>query len=351
MSVVLRVDGARWREHLRRTAQANPGLVPVVKGNGYGFGLPTLLAESARLNGERLVRQVAVGTYAEAPTALAAHPGDVLVLEPYRAAVPPVPGGPELAVGDPALIHSITGLDDAVHLAGRAGRVRVVVEGLTSMNRFGAPYDVVPGLLADLADRGVAVEGVTLHLPLGTGHLQEVTRWIAGVGGVRTWYLSHLSASELATLRTRFPDRELRPRVGTAMWLGDPGALAVKAHVLDVRTVAKGDRAGYRQRTLGAGHLLVVSGGTAHGVALEAPSAAATLRQRAITVAEGVLEAAHRVRSPFTVSGRSTWFVEPPHMQVSLLALPAGVAPPAVGDEVDVRVRNTTLLADAVDIT
>lgn len=349
MSVVLRVDGPRWREHLRRTVEANPGIVPVAKGNGYGFGLPVLLAEAARLHGETLVRQVAVGTYAEAPGALAAHPGDVLVLEPYRAAVPPLPGGPELAVGDPALVHTVTGLDDALHLAGRAGRVRVVVEGLTSMNRFGTPYGDVPRLLADLAERGVGVEGVTLHLPLGTGHLDEVSRWVAGVDA-RTWYLSHLSPSELATLRSRFPDRELRPRIGTALWLGDPGAVAVKAHVLDVRPVAKGDRAGYRQRPLGAGHLVVVSGGTAHGVALEAPSAAATLRQRAITVAEGVLEAAHKVRSPFTVGGRSTWFVEPPHMQVSLLALPAGVAPPAVGDEVDVRVRNTTLLADAVDI-
>ena len=60
------------------------------------------------------------------------------------------------------------------------------------------------------------------------------------------------------------------------------------------------------------------------------------------------MEAAGRVRSPFTISGRATWFVEPPHMQVSLLSLPEGVTPPAVGDEVEVRVRHTTLHADAV---
>ncbi|MGB8380122.1 MAG: alanine racemase, partial [Dermatophilaceae bacterium] len=106
--------------------------------------------------------------------------------------------------------------------------------------------------------------------------------------------------------------------------------------------------AGYRRRRLSQGHLVVVSGGTAHGVAMEAPTAAATVRQRAIAVAEGVMQAAGRVRSPFTVGGRFAWFVEPPHMQVSLLLLPEKVAPPQVGDTVSVRVRHTTLHADEV---
>ena len=139
MSLVLHVDGDRWRQHLRRTTGSTPGLVPVVKGNGYGLGLPRLLAETARMAGDGQVRQVAVGQYAEAPLALSAHPGDVLVMEPYRAAVPPLPGAPETALGDPALVHTVTSADDAAHLVGRAGRVRVVVEGLTSMNRFGRP--------------------------------------------------------------------------------------------------------------------------------------------------------------------------------------------------------------------
>ena len=167
----------------------------------------------------------------------------------------------------------------------------------------------------------------------------------------RPVYVSHLGASELATLRSRHPDRELRPRVGTSLWLGDPGALTVRAHVLDVRPAGSGDRAGYRQRRLRPGTLVVASGGTAHGIALEAPSAAATARQRAIAVAEGVLQAAHRVRSPFLLDGRPTWFAEPPHMQVSLLSVPEGASPPAVGDELTVRVRHTTLRADAVDVT
>jgi hypothetical protein len=144
---------------------------------------------------------------------------------------------------------------------------------------------------------------------------------------------------------------ELLPRIGTALWYADAAAYEVRAHVLDVRPVGKGDHAGYRQRPLPKGHLVVVSGGTSHGVAMESPSSAATARTRAIAVAEGVLEAAHRVRSPFTVSGTMPRFAEPPHMQCSLLTLPEGVAPPRVGDEVTVRMRLTTTTPDAVVVS
>ena len=44
VALTLTVDRARWREHVAATRAAFPGLVPVVKGNGYGFGL-TYLAE------------------------------------------------------------------------------------------------------------------------------------------------------------------------------------------------------------------------------------------------------------------------------------------------------------------
>ena len=42
MSLVLTVDGDRWRAHLRSVVAQNPGIVPVTKGNGYGFGLARL---------------------------------------------------------------------------------------------------------------------------------------------------------------------------------------------------------------------------------------------------------------------------------------------------------------------
>ncbi|WP_404386812.1 alanine racemase [Humibacillus xanthopallidus] len=338
MSFVLHVDGERWRSSHDRFVADHPGVVPVIKGNGYGFGRDLLCREAARLG----VPMVAVGTYAELPTALGAFGQDVLVMEPFRAAVHA--GLPDLA--STRVVHTVTTRPDLEALRAESPGARVVVEALTSMNRFGAAVAEVGALVAD-AD----AEAVTLHLPLGTGHVEEISRFVSAVPEVRRWFVSHVSATELETLAARHTGVELLPRIGTDLWYADPASYEVRAHVLDVRPVAKGTRVGYRQRPVGAGHLVVVSGGTSHGVAMESPSSAATARTRAIAVAEGVLEAAHRVRSPFTVSGTMPRFAEPPHMQCSLLALPDGVAPPQVGDEVPVRMRLTTTTPDAVIVT
>jgi hypothetical protein len=338
MSFVLHVDGERWRSSHDRFVADHPGVVPVIKGNGYGFGRDLLCREAARLG----VPMIAVGTYAELPTSLGAFGKDVLVMEPFRAAVHA--GLPDLA--STRVVHTVTTRPDLEALRAESPGARVVIEALTSMNRFGAPAARVAALAAD-AD----AEGVTLHLPLGTGHVEEISRFVSAVPGVRRWFVSHVSAAELATLAARHTGVELLPRIGTDLWYADPASYEVRAHVLDVRPVAKGTRVGYRQRTVAAGHLVVVSGGTSHGVAMESPSSAATARTRAIAVAEGVLEAAHRVRSPFTVAGTMPRFAEPPHMQCSLLALPDGVAPPRVGDEVPVRMRLTTTTPDAVIVT
>jgi alanine racemase len=80
MSLTLHVDGARWRAHLHATLESMPGLVPVAKGNGYGFGLRVLAAEAARLG----VPSVAVGEAGEVAQVRAAYDGDVLVLAPWR---------------------------------------------------------------------------------------------------------------------------------------------------------------------------------------------------------------------------------------------------------------------------
>lgn len=337
MSFVLHVDAERWRSSHATASARYPGIVPVIKGNGYGFGAHLLCREAQSMG----VSTIAIGTYVEAPEALAGFPDDVLIMEPYRASIHR--DLPDLA--NRRLVHTVTSRTDLDSLRGVEPAARVVVEGLTSMNRFGDPVTSLSELVT-----AAEAEAVTLHLPLGTGHLDEIARFVDAVPAVQRWFVSHVSPDELSALRSRYPDHDFRPRIGTDLWLAEPASYEVKAHVLDVRAVDKGDRAGYRQRPLPAGHLVVVSGGTSHGVAMESPASAATPRSRAIAVAEGVLEAAHKVRSPFTVSGATPRFAEPPHMQCSLLVLPPGLNPPAVGDTVPVRMRLTTTYPDAVEL-
>ncbi len=339
MSLTLVVDGPRWRAQLQRLLDQQPGLVPVVKGNGYGFGRSVLLTECRRLADAGTVDRIAVGTHAEALEAVAHFPGDVLVLEPYRQALQRQWSPAE------TIIHTVSSREDLRALRARHPDARIVLEGRTSMNRHGMTRAEV----AESTGEDAAL-GVTLHLPLGGGNLAEVDEWMSALPQVPEWLVSHLDAAELAELSRRHRGVPIRPRVGTALWLGDPEALQVRADVLDVRAVAAGDRAGYRRRRMAGGTLLVVSGGTAHGVAMTAPSAVTGLRQRAIVMAEAALEAAGRVRSPFSWQGRPVAFVEPPHMQVSLLLLPPGLPAPAVGDALAVRIRHTTMSADAVVI-
>jgi hypothetical protein len=170
----------------------------------------------------------------------------------------------------------------------------------------------------------------------------------AGLPTITIW-VSHLTARELAELRAAYPDFTIRPRVGTDLWLGDRDALRVTSTVLDVHAVDRGDVVGYRGRTAPkSGHILVVSGGTAHGIGLEAPTGESTIRARAATLARGGLDAVGFVRSPFSIDGKQRLFAEPPHMQASMLFLPHGPHVPTIGDRIDVRVRFTATSFDRV---
>ena len=350
--LTLHVDEARWRRHLEQVRDADPSVVPVAKGNGYGFGLPRLAEVADQLG----VDTLAVGTYAEVPVVERHFSGSLLVLSPWRPFE-------TRATYDPRLIHTVGRLSDVDDLVARAsepdgghpghGRPRVALELLTSMRRHGfTPRDLRAAAGVDgLTDR-LQVEGFALHLPMDHGsHLGEVERLLTEIvaSGIdaRTVWISHLSAPDMARLRSSYGDFDLRPRTGTALWLGDRSALTVTSSVLDVHPVERGDVFGYRGRSAPRnGHLLVVSGGTAHGIGLEAPTGGATLRDRAARVAKGGLDAAGFVRSPFTVTGKQRLFAEPPHMQASMLFLPAGAVVPAIGDEVGVQVRFTATSFD-----
>ncbi len=354
MSLTLTVDGPAWRAHLEKVADAQPGLVPVAKGNGYGFTLGRL-ARKAQWLADRGhdVTCIAVGTYDELPEVVTRWQGDVLVLTPWRPFVPAL----EPAVAR-RVIHTVSRLEDLERLLALDPHARMVLERETSMRRHGMAARELWDAGALLRDhRDATVEGVALHLPLAQGnHLGEVNRLVTEyvaaevpTRGTDAIWVSHLTEIELATLRQTYGDFTIRPRVGTGLWLGDRSVLRVTATVLDVHPVERGDSFGYRGRTAPKqGHLLVVSGGTAHGIGLEAPTGDQSIKSRAATLARGGLDAVGFVRSPYSIDGKQRLFAEPPHMQASMLFVPHGARVPDVGDEIEVRVRYTATAFDRV---
>ncbi|QBX55427.1 alanine racemase [Nocardioides seonyuensis] len=359
MTLTLTVDGERWRRHLLEVVGRNPGIVPVAKGNGYGFGVGRLARRTQWLS-EHLepsappVDLLAVGTYSEVADVATRFHGDVLVLTPWRPR-----GAAEDAPSTVAarLVHTVSRLDDLVELTDRDPGARFVLEQLTSMRRHGMTrreLEEAVGVVAQRRLRGLV--GVAQHLPLRAGsHVGEVTRLLNDVvatgATTRTVLVSHLTPDELARLRASHPDFTIRPRIGTDLWLGDRGALRVTATVLDVHALERGETFGYRGRSAPkGGHLVVVSGGTAHGIGLEAPTGDQSLRSRAATIARGGLDAVGFVRSPFSLDGKQRLFAEPPHMQASMLFLPQGARVPQVGEDVEVRVRFTATHFDRVDV-
>lgn len=333
--LTLHVDAERWRAHLATTVEEFPGIVPVVKGNGYGFGRDLATAEAASLG----LATLAVGTYAEAEEALGSWPGDVVVLGAWR---------PWVDLHHPRLIHTLGRVEDLKEIA---RGTRVLLEGHTSLSRHGLGEDELGAALS--AAHKLTIEGLSIHLPLA-GHNDNLAEARGAVGQliggpISTLWVSHLNAEELTDLGKAYEGITIRPRIGTSLWLGDLAALRPAATVLDVHRVRRGERVGYRQRQIARnGHVVVLGAGTSHGIGLDAPKANRSVAERGKSLARGTLEAAGWARSPFVIGDRQRWFVEPPHMHHSLVLLPDGITPPAVGDEVTARVRFTTTAFDTV---
>ena len=387
MSFVLSVDAPRWRAHqnsvvdaVTRTTGSIP--VPVIKGNGYGFGPAILSGEASRINADT----VAVGTVFEIDEVAAACDADIIVLEPFEpldaiAAEAWWQQGEKLHAG--RVIRTVASREALHALASGAGSVRVILEAHTSMHRFGFSESELLEALADeqirsAMERGrVLIEGLAVHMPInqpaddvpppgvtaGSAKVREVVRW-AGLWQAETavWpghnapastvWLSHLDDVELALVRSSIDDSILRLRTGTRLWLGDRGALQVQGTVLAVHPLITGTHVGYRQRSGPKdATLVVVSGGTAHGVGLAGPTPAASIRQRVTTAGIGALDAAGRAMSPFSWQGKQRWFAEPPHQHVSMVWLPRGCALPQVGDHFNAEVRFTTSRFDAVNFS
>ncbi|MGW3011691.1 alanine racemase [Streptomyces sp. NPDC001219] len=338
MALTLYVDTARWRAHQQSVLQQFPGLVPVCKGNGYGFGHERLADEATRLGADVL----AVGTTYEAARIKDFFSGDLLVLTPFRHGEEPVPL-PDRAIRSVSSVEGVGGLVGA----------RVVIEVMSSMKRHGVKPEDLPKLAAAIED--IRLEGFAIHLPLdradGSDAVEEVIGWMDQLRAARlplhTMFVSHLKADELARLQQQFPQTHFRARIGTRLWLGDHEATEYRGSVLDVTRVAKGERFGYRQQKAASdGYLVVVAGGTSHGVGLESPKALHGVMPRAKGVARAGLATVNRNLAPYVWAGKQRWFAEPPHMQVSILFVPGDAPQPQVGEELVAHLRHTTTQFD-----
>lgn len=338
MPLTLTIDRDRWTAHQRALLADVPGLVPVAKGNGYGFGLALLARQAGTLG----LTTIAVGIAQEVEQVRAGGwDGDIVVLNPWR----PFDAVATAQLGDPSLIVTVSRAEDLHALAEAHAGARVLLEIETSMHRHGLePLEASPDDLARLR-----FEGWSIHLP-ANGSLAEARRLAEAALAVATGpvWVSHLSQADYRALHAEL-DGAARMRIGTRLWLGDKGAYRTTGTVLDVHRVRKGERLGYHQgKAPRDGHLLIVSGGTAHGVAMAAPVPQRSLRQRAVTLAEGARDAVGRTLSPYGVGGRKRDFAEPPHMHSSMIFVPGGEAPARVGDQIPVTTRMTTVTTDEI---
>lgn len=318
MTIRLTVRSAVWRAHVVDIVTRVDGLVPVVKGNGYGFGRRWLAERAAEF-----ADTVAVGTVHElaglperlTPVVLTPVGLDVFRLDEVRERV--AASDPVLTVGAD---HHVAALDH------EGWRGRVLVKLTSDMRRFGRG----PELVTTARDAGLEVVGVSVHPPLaGTDddHLAQIERHLGGVDPSIPVWVSHLGIDAYGALTVRHPDRTLRLRLGTALWHGDKRALQLSADVLDVREVAAGDRAGYRQAEVaGDGWLVMIGAGTANGV---------------FPLDDG--------RSPFHFARTRLALHESPHMHTSMAFVPAAAPCPRPGDRVDVQRPLTTTLVDEFD--
>jgi alanine racemase len=303
----LTVDTDDWRAHVATVARCYPGLVPVVKGNGYGFGRGALAAIAAELSDT-----IAVGTVHE----LDQLPAGVTPVVLTPAARPPDSAAAVLTVGSVGHIHA---------LAGWSGRV--VVKLASSVRRFGATADTLTPVMTAARAAGLDVIGFSVHPPVAGSddeHLDDVNHWVDALDPADEVWVSHLSPEAYRDLRDAWPGRRFRARVGTALWHGEKRALHLAADVLDVRDVRGGEHAGYRQGVVPTdGTLVMVGAGTAHGVH---------------PLEDG--------RSPFHFARHRLTLVEPPHMHTSMVFVPTGDPTPRPADSIDVQ---RPLISTAVD--
>ena len=338
MSLILHVDAEKWRTHLATVvANSEAQVVPVIKGNGYGFGKKVLAQEAKNLN----LPVVAVATIAEAEEVQSVFPGEILLLSPSAHS------------DSEKVIHTIS-----PHSSVFSAKMpkKFLLELLSPIHRHGFSISDLGNALNKYSKSGKC-EGIAIHLPIDQKssvvewidkNLRSITeRGIATNEFNNSVWVSHISENDLIKLTKNWPQIIWKIRIGTDLWLGDRGALKVKAQVLDLHAIQRPTRVGYRQYRIGRGWLLVASGGTSHGIGLEIATPKRDFLSQVKTLTKSFLNLFGWNRSPFSWDGKKLEFVEAPHMHLSLLTL-KGKAAPKISSEIDVEVRFTATTFDQV---
>lgn len=337
MTIHLEVNKEKFRAHQKNVKSTFQNLVPVLKGNGFGFGLNNLVNEVKLLN----IKTIAVGTVFEASQIKDLYPHEILVLEPYSQA-------DELAKKvfdnlDNRFVRTISSL-----ASGFSFSSPFVVEGITSTSRFGIKKNEI--LKIDLASKNL--RGLALHLPINKSDeakLEEIVDWLnhwQTISKNKNIWLSHISKDLLSKLKKQKPDFNYHLRIGTQLWLGDKSFLSAKAKVLAV--VENVSIAGYGQKKLASNKkIIVVAGGTANGIGLNSDLTTTSFFDRLKVAALGLMASFGKLKSPFLFKGKKIYFFEPAHMNVSLLKVSASEKI-QVGDLLDLQVRYTTTNFDLI---
>ena len=314
MTLRLSVDSSSWNLHFHAVAKSLINVVPVVKGNGYGFGRQTLMSHAASIANE-----IAVGTVFEAHDVPANCTAIVLT-----------PAGRELPESLPqTAVLTVGSLQHIENLKNNSWRGSVVVKLRSSMNRYGANKDELTDVLAALKIAGLTHVGWSIHPPLDgqpEDHLREIKHWMSELSSDLPWFISHTNAVNANELRKEFSKNRIRVRSGTALWLGDKSMIQLTADVLDIRSVKKGETAGYRNVDINSDSTIAMIGvGTSHGVHLVGTEL-----------------------SPFHFNQQRLALVEPSHMHTSMVFIPKGDKLPQVGDNVDVQQPLTRIYPDII---
>lgn len=312
MTIRLSVNEAKWLSHVQRVAKATPGLVPVVKGNAYGFRRWNLMPLASQLS-----KEVAVGTVFEVrDVPLGVTP---IVLTPTL--VPP----PQHVPADTVL--TVSHVDHVKVLAEHGWRGGVCVKLRSSMMRYGVTHTELSALLGAIDDARMSVRGWSVHPPLEgdpASHVRDVTEWLDHLDPAVPIYVSHLENHAYLRMRRDHPGFDFRMRMGTELWHGDKSMMHLTADVVDHHPIEGGGRAGYRlTQVTGPGEIVMVGCGSAHGI--------------------GVLPDG---RSPFHYQQQRLNLLEPPHMHTSMLFVARGRPRPGVGEWVDVQHPLTRVLVD-----